>query len=473
MNLTSNGVFAVIQKIAETSSKNDKQALVNQHIDDCLFKQVLMAALNPTITYGIKKRPESLPTLADQELREFNGTEFTLLNDLRTRSLTGDAAIAAIQKAMQALTVESAELLWRIIKKDLRAGFGDSTANKACKGLIPTFPYQRCVLPKDSDVENWDFSQGAFSQEKADGMFVNIDIESADIQRISSRQGTVFELEQFDHFLAELSDILPHGYQYHGELEVYRDGELLPRQEGNGILNSVNEGGKFAENEEPRFKVWDAIPLSVVAPKAKYGVFYKERFKFLVEALQAARARRSTRYVFLIPTRIVRSYAEAKMHAGELMKAGKEGTIIKHPELDWRDTGSSGNKLQVKIKLEFDVDLEILEILPGEEGTKNEGRAGSFRCATNDRLLFVDVTVKNEKLRDKVDANPEDFIGGIIPVTANDIMEPSESNSNHSLYLPRMADDAVRTDKFVADSLDRVKSAKHMAIFGEELKAAA
>jgi DNA ligase-1 len=32
---------------------------------------------------------------------------------------------------------------------------------------------------------------------------------------------------------------------------------------------------------------------------------------------------------------------------------------------------------------------------------------------TSDGLLVVDVTVKNEKLRDLIDANPDDFIGRI------------------------------------------------------------
>ena len=58
---------------------------------------------------------------------------------------------------MTALSKESAELFWRIITKDLRAGFEASTTNKAIKGLIPTFPYMRCSLPNDMKLDEKNF----------------------------------------------------------------------------------------------------------------------------------------------------------------------------------------------------------------------------------------------------------------------------------------------------------------------------
>jgi hypothetical protein len=40
----------------------------------------------------------------------------------------------------------------------------------------------------------------------------------------------------------------------------------------------------------------------------------------------------------------------------------------------------------------------------------------------------VDVTIKNEKLRDLFDANPDAYIGRIWSVIFNDIMKPSQSS---------------------------------------------
>jgi len=102
------------------------------------------------------------------------------------------------------------------------------------------------------------------------------------------------------------------------------------------------------------------------------------------------------------------------------------------------------------------VDLECREIIPGKAGTKNEGRPGSLRCATRCDGLVVDVTIKNEKMRDEVEASPQSFVGKVFAVRANDVMKPSESNDLHSLYLPRLVEASYRHDKFIADSLQEV-----------------
>lgn len=55
-------------------------------------------------------------------------------------------------------------------------------------------------------------------------------------------------MEHFSDLTAEMNMLIK-DVQYHGELLVERDGVVLPRKVGNGILNSVTKGGSFAENE--------------------------------------------------------------------------------------------------------------------------------------------------------------------------------------------------------------------------------
>ncbi|WP_233889704.1 hypothetical protein [Paraburkholderia flagellata] len=159
--------------------------------------------------------------------------------------------------------------------------------------------------------------------------------------------------------------------------------------------------------------------------------------------------------VRIIPTRIVHSLAEAYAHCNELQLQGKEGTVLKNGAGFWKDT-DSGNPDVVKLKLEVDVDLISKGIVAGKDSTKNEGRAGSITMETSDGLLRVDVTVKNEKLCDAIDANPEDFLGRVWAVRFNSIMKPSPSNDLHSLFLPRMVEAGYRIDKSEADSLESV-----------------
>jgi DNA ligase 1 len=398
----------------------------------------------------------------------FDESTFILLDSLADRGITGNAAINAAATEMSLLSEKSAELFWRIIKKDLRAGFGDSTVNKVSKGFIQTFPYMRCVLAKDANLANWCWGiRPIFSQEKADGMFVNLDVEQSGIVRITSRNGSEYDSSKFEKLVAEAKERLPAGNEFHGELEVYRDNVLLPRQTGNGIINSVLAGGDFEEGDEPRYKVWDCVPLDEVKPKAHFKFPYERRLFVIAKSLKQSPKENAS--INLIATRVVKTLAEAYEHASELMKAGKEGTVVKHPDLPWKDTGSSGHPMQVKIKLEFEVSLKVVAIVPGKADSKIEGRSGSLTCKTSDGLLVVDVTIKNEKMRDDVDANPEDWIDSIIDVVSNDIMPPSESNEMYSLFLPRMAEAAYRTDKSEADDLNHVIESKRLAIFGEKL----
>jgi len=85
---------------------------------------------------------------------------------------------------------------------------------------------------------------------------------------------------------------------------------------------------------------------------------------------------------------------------------------------------------------------------------------------TRDGLLSVNVAVKNEKLRDAIDANRADFTDRIWTVRFNEITEPSDSNPLHSLFLPRMVEDWYRSDKSDADSLPEVYAQRDAKVQG-------
>jgi DNA ligase-1 len=455
-SMTSCQVFKAIEKIAATSSKNDKQAMVKQFLAFDTFKRVLVAALDPLVTYGMQQVPDRTEGAAPGANTFENAPIWETLDKLAKRTLTGNDARDEVQRLMTFLTPESAELFKRIIRKDLRAGFSESTVNKAWKGLIREFPYMRCALLKDAKLDSWTWAAGVISQEKADGMFMNIDHEEGGLVRMTSRQGTPFEVDLFGAFADRVRAQLTPGTQTHGEMVVFVGGKLTPREIGNGILNRVAAGGAFAPNETPLFYAWDQIPLAAVAPKGKYEVGYRERLKAMLLKMAAGQRELplgEQMMIQVIPTKVVHSLEDAMAHYRDLLAKGKEGTIIKNGAAIWRD-GTS--KEQIKLKLEVDVDLKIVAIAPGRAGTKNEGRAGAFTCETSCGGLKVDVTVKNEALRDEVDKKPDDFIGRIIAVRANSVMRPSESNDLHSLFLPRMVEAHYRIDKDEPDSLEQV-----------------
>lgn len=444
--MNSNQILTALNKVAETASKNAKLDLVSEFAINDEFKAVLKQAYDPFMIYGI------LPTKADEQIEPgelfFDENDTALfLGDLMDRKLTGNAARAALQKQLSTLSKDSGDLLIRILRKDLRAGFSESTINKAVKDLIPVFPYMRCSLPKEAKIEEWEWSKGVISQEKADGMFANANMIRGSLF-FASRQGSAFPMDEFGDLIEDAVKCLRQNFQYHGELVVERDGEVLPREIGNGILNSVLKGGKFGEGEKPVYLVWDLIPITSVKAKGQYVVPYLNRLKDIRGSVANAK------YVRMIPTKVVTSMAAAYEHFFAFTKEGKEGTVIKKPTMIWKD-GTS--KEQVKLKIEAPCELEIVAINEGKVGSKNEGHAGAFQCRSACGLLKVDVAIKNEKMRKEVDANPEEWVGKIVTVIFNSILKPSASNDSHSLFLPRLAEDTYRTDKTDADTLERIQ----------------
>lgn len=454
-------VFEAIENIAATASKLEKEALIKQlGTASSLFMRIVKAAYDPFVTYGMRKVPSK--TLPGAHTLE-ESWPWELLNKLASRELSGTAAWDAAQKAVDDLNESSAELFIRIIRRDLRAGFTDGTINRVFPKTILEFPYMRCSLPPKSNMPDWDWAVGIISQEKADGMFANVNVDSVGGVNITSRQGTPIPLDHIEDLANACAGTLLAGTQTHGEITVYRDGELLPREEGNGVMNSICQGGELPAGHTLRFDAWDQIPLSAVEPKGKYMTPYKMRLGAIIGQVKAEHQKFATSGgspithagVFVIPTRVVRSKAEAMAHYRELLKLRKEGTICKHPEAIWKD-GTS--KDQVKLKLEVDVDLMITEVLPGAPGTKVEGRPGALRCESSCGGLVVNVTIKNEDMRNRVEAANDAFIGGIMPVRANSIMDADDPDGLASLFLPRFTQDVLRNDKRVADSLEEVRN---------------
>lgn len=435
-------IYDLIVKIAATKSTKEKTALV-AGCGHPNFLRVLKAAYDPTVTYGVRELPEPAPKAADPV--ELDDATWAVVDGLAARTLTGDAAKAAIAHQLGRLDEKSATLLTWVLKKDLRAGFGSTIINKAHKGLIPEFPYMRCSLPKHVGGLQSFIKGTAFSQEKADGMFTNAKHGPTGDVELSTRQGTMLPLDEFADIVADVQK-LARSTVTHGELEVIGpDGVVLARELGNGMLNSVAQGGKFETGHKPRLRVWDQVPLEHFTPGGKYEVPYKDRLSLLIGQIKGA----DMKALQLIDTRVVSSAGEAHAHYAELLGLGKEGTIVKSMGAIWRDSTS---KEQIKLKLEVTVDLVITGYVAGSG--KNADLFGSVTAETCDGLLRVDVSGFTDEMRKHIHENRERYMGTIMAVRANEIMFAKKEGDVHSLFLPRFVE--LRADKTLADSFAQV-----------------
>ena len=446
---TSDEILSALDAVAAEPSKTAKLGMLKAYCDSQTFRHVLELAYSPFRTYGVSPdRPEKSGSAF------FDHLTMDMVYRLASRELTGNAAREAIASEFERLSPKSGELLWRILNKDLRAGFSESTINKACPGLIPTFPYMRCSLLKGAKVEKFDWETGVFSQEKADGMFANVNHYASGAVSIVSRQGSEFPVRPFLPLTEEVRRWLNKGTQSHGEILVRKAGVVLPREIGNGILNSVLKGGDFADDEVPIFKIWDQIPQAAVVSKGRYNMKYKDRLLSINNQLYCeSDFTPLDPLINIIDGRVCHSMEEVMTHFREKLAEGKEGTVFKNPSAIWGDYTS---KDQIKLKLDVVVDLRIVGVVPGNKGTKNEGRPGSLPCESEDGQLRVDVTVKNEAMRDSVEKYPHDWIGQIIAVRFNAIMRSTDTRKPHSLFLPRFVEAGCRIDKAVADTYQQI-----------------
>lgn len=451
-------VWKQIQEIAAEPARNKKLQLL-ENTDYSFFKWMLTMVFDNTIVFGVKVRKSELTPMlevvkANKSPRPFEPTEIEFLNSLKDRLITRKQALSRLEELSKELDEDSFQLLVCIINKDISAGINAATVNKIYRGLIPTYPYMRCSLPAQVAFDDLTWEAGVYAQEKADGMFNNINVPKNGEIEILSRQGTIIPTDKLGESFDSLKEILDEGYQYHGEMLIgdKKLGEILPREIGNGIINSICKGGELPNEYGIVWQLWDMVPLFAVTPKGKYTEPYMNRFERLKECIG-----KSNSAVWLIDTRVVHSIEEAKAFYHYQLNLGHEGAVLKNATAIWRD-GTS--KEQVKMKMVLDCDLVVTGFEEGEG--RLEGTLGSLVCESSDGLLKTNISGLNDKMRNEIWNNRGAYTGMVVTVRFNDVMV--KKGQPAALFLPRFVE--FRMDKTQADDLNRILDTQRQAIGG-------
>lgn len=462
---TSAEVWDAIEEIAHEPSRNNKISLLQKWHDkgNTLFMWTLKMVFDNTVNFGIVVKKHELSDIEPWGTpKPFDTPISRFLTGLAAGSYTRNEALSRFRNLALNLDEKSLKLFTAIVNKDIGAGINASTINKVFKGLIPSFPYMRCSIPTYYDLQTMEWRTGVYVQEKADGMFVNINVNPCGVQLLS-RQGTVIPLDKLGEVAENLQRVLPVGYQVHGEMLVRDpDGKIAAREIGNGVLNSICKGGNLPEGWRPMFRVWDAIPLTAVEPKGKYTEPYKNRFEELKNYILKAIFRWNQEDIRIdcietIETKVCFNKAQAMAFYRNMLMSGKEGVVLKNPTAIWKD-GTS--KEQIKMKLVCDCDLKVVGFDEGEG--KYSGNLGSVVCESSDGMLRTNVSGFNDKTRSEIWKHREDYLGKIITVKFNDVM--IKEGQKASLFLPRFVE--FRDDKSESDTLEQILNSRNKAISG-------
>lgn len=451
-------ILPIIQSMAATSSRKEKQAILEANSKNMLLARYLQVTYNPKYNFYLQaiqgtKAPQDVPTL------NFDGTFIEyFLQEIAGRRRTGGEAREFVESQYAFMSPDDRQLFAWMLNRDIKAGCSVSTFNKVWPGLIETIPYMRCSLPKHNNPKDW-FEQEpgllVFSQEKMDAMFASLstfDEEDEHKVSIASRTGSPFPLDAFEDIVTHTKACF-RNVQLHGELMVFDEDaqEYLAREKSNGYMNSMLQGGDINPKYKPRFVAWDIIPLFEAKAKGKYNMPYSGRFDALSVALSSVDMGASAG-ILLVDNKMLGSYEELEAHYAEIVALGREGTVVKHPKTIWED----GTSLtQIKMKQEIDVELKIVGF--NEGSGRLETTFGSLICESADGDLQVGVSGLSDKLRQEIWAKKDDMIGKIVTIKGNKVMSPLDQDAKHSIFLPRFVE--IRNDKTEANTLAEIKDA--------------
>lgn len=430
-------VLDILNRLSSDESRLFKESVLLENKNNQEFIRVLELTLDKlNYTYYIKV----VPQYQQKEVKYTLSQALELLvSNICSRKYTGHAALDFVSDLLSSVTSEDAEVLCRVIKRDLRCGVSEATVNKIFKNLIPTYP---CLLANPQNEKNLaHIRYPAYAQLKADGVRINIVINLANQSvRYFGRSGKEFDFNNVhDSYFLEVAKQAGDSIVFDGEALCYSDKEeqlFMERAQGNGIISKgLHSTQSKQESENLHFVLWDIISLADFQKK-KSLVPYSERFKKLTSVIQNCKT------ATVIESHIINSFHEATLIYDKYIAEKLEGIIIKNFSGIWEDKRS---KDLVKLKEENECELRVTGFKPGTG--KYTGMIGSLDCESADGVV-VNIAGFTDELRG-VDYN-QYFHGKIITVKYNTIIQDSVTKV-YSLFLPRFVE--VRHDKELPDSL--------------------
>ena len=270
-----NYVWGMVRDLRATSSTKDKEGII---VDYCshntasanFAKNILRYTYHPMWQYNVTSDNLKKKNHLVARKNEYNNF-FDLLDDLKSRKITGHDAIAAVNSFIEHHS-DYEELIHCVIDKDLKTRAGDKIINKAIKDHIPEFSV---ALADKYEPKLVDWEDGWYVSQKIDGCRCIAIVDNNGNTTFYSRTGKNFDT----------LDIVAGGIKALGISNVVLDGELcLVDENGNedfqGVMKELRKKDHTIPN--PSFKIFDMISHDeFYSKKGKSSNTYSYRYKSL------------------------------------------------------------------------------------------------------------------------------------------------------------------------------------------------
>jgi DNA ligase-1 len=385
-------------------------------------------AYNPFYTFNVKQVPET----RDLTDRPNPWPRFwALLEDLRTRGISGHRARNAIQECAEQFDSDNWNTLCRrVIIKDLRCGISEKTLNKVLGKTEWRIPVFGCQLAQDSTNHPKKLRGIKRLECKLDGVRVLAVVSGASCV-LYSRNGKEFEnFPQIAEAILDNRKAFQWGRGTGGHFVL--DGEIV----GESFQKLMRQAHRKsnAETTDMVYHIFDILPLEAF----KEGHWNAQQYKRL-EWLESARNQLMETDCLRIMNGLEVDLDTAEGHdimqryAEDAVAEGFEGIMIKAMDAPYECKRSD---FWMKWKPVISVDLEIVGF---EEGTgRNAGRLGAIICEGEDHGRRIRVNVGSglsDNDRDGYWAGRDNLLGHLVEIQADAVTQ--NQDGTYSLRFPR------------------------------------
>lgn len=413
-------VIKLFKQIQETSSLNDKKAIIETNKDNELFKECLKFLLDGNIVTGISNSKISKVnsnTTKDKATIKLNSFK-EVMEYLQVHNTGRDEDIANVKSFIyNHYIVDDDEFMFyvQMVTKKYRLGVNAKLVNKCIPELIPTF---NVMLGTPIDKVKLKGDEWISISRKLNGTrcsFIG--------DKCMTRQGK--EYKGLDHIIRDLHSL--------GLKNCFVDGELLYKnEEGLSDSESFQKGtgiamSKDADKFDLKLVIFDMFPLEeFYSGKSKES--YSNRKKQLIELDKKIKELETDNIEIVQMCYEGHDHSEIWKWLDYAEKNDWEGVII---NLD-TPYECKRTKNLIKVKKFYTYDLEVIDV---EEGIgRNKGTLGALVVKYKNNTVNVGSGFTDEE-RNYYWNNQDEIIGRVIEVKYKEVTTDKKTGLE-SLQFP-------------------------------------
>lgn len=422
-----------VTEITASNSKKYKQDVLQKYKDDSVVHRYLKIAFDPYAVYGIstKKLHKSVPATSIVGIHSI----FELFTYLTQHNTGTDQIVGLCQDFLDGVAAcdrESADLLEKLICKDLSIGCEAKTINSVIPGLIPTFEVQLAqkYFEKPERLEGKTFALTT----KIDGGRI-IAIRETDGVSFFTRAGQRYEglvdLEK------EMMETFPAGTVLDGEITILNDAGIPSKEAYKRAMKITRSDG---EKHGLKMKVFDTMSITEWKNQKCTDDYVTRRA--ILEGLYFQPAIKRT-YFELLPV-LYRGSDTSKVleYLEEAIANNEEGVMINICDAVY-EFGRTWNLMKVKKMNTLD-----LEVVDYEEGSgRLAGTLGAIHVRYKNGNIVKVGSGFSDDLRKQIWNHDVMIVGKIVEIQYFE--ESTNADGGISLRFPVFKD--FRLDKLTPD----------------------